>query len=331
MKRFVLKTLLFIIPLLLLLLNYMILSLLREQSGDLGRVGRVFFDKNYHENLNINDTALVSDVDIEYINDSSEIICFGDSFSNLHPYRYQDAIAQLLNKTVYNITYNLRYSPEDAALSFLTYAPQEKMPQIIIIESIERSMIPRLAWLNFNNIPSLDLFYVGPKHSTKPPRKDYDEEILTYYQHLVFNIPQIIISSLDNHYFTLTKNSDRLYSFFEDTLHYSTELQQDAIRNISRLNRLAEQRGVKLFYLAIPNKSSVYANHSVGNHPFFIPLDNPAIFDTMPYAYTPLSFLRQQADDGVLDIYYADDTHWSPKTAKLVGTALAEIIQKQHK
>lgn len=327
MKKFVLRTLLFSIPLLLLVANFIFLSCKKEQTGDLAKIGHVFFDNNYHERLtNILDSSFVSDVDFAELPDSSIILCFGDSFSNRRPYRFQNAVGQQLNSKVYNVLYNLDYCPEDAALSFLTFAPQEKMPQIIIVESVERYMIPRLYWLNFNDTPSLECFYTGKKHSTSAPKKNYDEEFFNYYQRLTNSEPQIIVSQLDKHCFSLTDNSQKLYSFFEDTIHYTLEQQQGSIENIGRLHKLAKARNVSLFYLAIPNKSTVYAKHVVGRHQFFTPLDNPDLFDTMPYVFTPLEMLRQQVEEDSLDIYFADDTHWTPKTARKVGIKLSEII-----
>lgn len=57
-------------------------------------------------------------------------------------------------------------------------------------------------------------------------------------------------------------------------------------------------------------------------------LNNDSTFDTIPYVYNPLSKLRQLSDNGVKDIYYADDTHWTPATAQIIGKQLTSIITK---
>ena len=49
MKKFVISILLFFLPIILLVANYLTLSSVRECSGDLGKMAKFFFEKGYHE------------------------------------------------------------------------------------------------------------------------------------------------------------------------------------------------------------------------------------------------------------------------------------------
>lgn len=331
MRNFVVKTLLFSIPLILLFANYILLDCFRDREGDIARMDYIFFEKGYHDRLNDFGTSYhVSNIEIDSIPDSCDVLCFGDSFSDKHPYRYQEPIGVCLNTNILNVLYNKDYSPDDAALSFLSYAPQEKLPKLMIVENIERAMTPWLCWLNFDNPPSLEAMARGKKHSSSSPRKHLDEEMLSYYQRLTVNEPKSIRSCLDKPLFSEKFNPDYLYSYYEDTIHYTDIQLKEATRNISRLHELAARRNVKLVFLAIPNKSTLYANHIIDNHYFYTPLDETTLFDTMPFVYNALPLLRRLADGGTLDIFYSDDTHWTPKTAHAVGIALSETIQKNN-
>lgn len=331
MKSFVVKTLLFSTPVILLLVNFILLDCVRDREGDIARMDYIFFEKGYHDRLKDFDTSYhVFNIEIDSIPDSCDVLCFGDSFSGLSPYRYQEPIGISLNTTILNVLYNKDYSPDDAALSFLTYASQNKLPKLIIVENIERAMVPWLYWLNFDNPTSLDAMSRGKKHSSSSPRKHLDEEMLNYYQRLTVNEPKSIRSCLDEPFFSEMYHPEYLYSYYEDTIHYTDIMLNDAVKNICRLHQLAAQRNVKLVFLAVPNKSTLYANHIIDNKVFFTPLDDTTLFDTMPFAYNALPLLRQLSDNDTLDIFFADDTHWTPKTAQAVGLALSEIIRENN-
>ncbi|MBP5189616.1 MAG: hypothetical protein J6031_01720, partial [Bacteroidales bacterium] len=51
--------------------------------------------------------------------------------------------------------------------------------------------------------------------------------------------------------------------------------------------------------------------------------------DTLHFFFNPTHTLRSLYKNGENDIYYADDTHWTPKTARIVGKELTAFILKQ--
>lgn len=331
MKKFVITVCLFFLPVLLLVVNYSLLSITRERSGDLSKMAKVFFEKGYHNRFDITpDSVMIQDIEISELPDSSVIICFGDSFSNRRPYCYLQPVAEYYRKTIVNALYNLDCNPFEAALGFITKAPQSKLPKIMIVECVERNSIPCLYWLDTANPPTMEYLKKGKKHSTSTQKKAFDKEIMSYYQfRLGITDNNTIKTKLNRPYFTARNDGDNLYSYYEDTIHYSKEYIAGAIQKMSQLHQLASEHNITLVYMIAPNKSTLYAPYSVDNNNFFTILENGSPFDTIPYVYNPMKTLRPLADKGNKDIYYADDTHWTPATAKIVGEELTNIILKQ--
>ena len=329
MKKFVISILLFFLPIILLVANYLTLSSVRECSGDLGKMAKFFFEKGYHEKFSITpDSVKVQDIEIKNLPNSPKILCFGDSFSNKRPLCFLQPVAEHFGTNIINVLYNLNFSPEDAAIGFLSNAPLSQMPEIMIVECVERYCIPKLYWLDTDNPPSLEQLQKGKKHSTSTQKKSIDKEILLYYQYRLGKENNTICTRLDRQCFTAEGNEEELFSYYEDTVHYSDEYISGAAQKLEKLHQLATVRNVTLIYMIAPNKSTLYTPYCIGPTNFFSILNNNTTFDTIPYVFNPLSKLRQFADNGVKDIYYADDTHWTPATAQIIGTQLTSKIIK---
>lgn len=328
MKKFVLSVLLFFLPVLLLVINYLLLTINRQCSGDLGKMAKVFFEKGYHDSFDVTpDSVMVQDIDISDLPDSTFIMCFGDSFSNQRPYCYLQPVAEHFGTPVVNVLYNLECGPEEAALGFIANAPESKMPEIMIVECVERYCVPILFWLDTSNPKSLIQLQKGKKHSTSTQKKSLDKEIVSYYQYrLGVESNNTVVSKLNRQCFTAKGDEDNLYSYNEDTAHYSEEYIAGAIKKLQQLHHLATKRNIKLIYMVAPNKSTLYAPYTTEPNNFFCLLNEKSPFDTLPYVYNPMQTLRPLAEKGVKDIYYADDTHWTPTTAKLAGEELTKQI-----
>lgn len=330
MKRFVLKVLLFSMPILVPGIFYFVLFLTRENSGDIGSMAKIFFEKGYHNKLDIDpDPLFAQDIEIQDLPDSSTILCFGDSFSAQRPFPYLQPLGEYCNKKITNVLYNVDISPEDAALGFLANAPQAKMPKIIIVESIERSVAARLFWIDTSYPLSMEQIQKGKKHRSGTPKKSFCKELTLFYKFRLGWDNKIVSVKLNKPCFSSKGNECKLYSYYEDTIHYSKEFIDSAANKLCQLRRIAQKRNIELIYIAVPNKSTLYAPYSDNRNKYFTIEDNPA-FDTLPFYFNPIKILRELDEKGEKDIYYSDDTHWTPKTAKTVGEALIDKIIKQY-
>ena len=301
-----------------------------DQSGDLGFLDKTFFEKGYHDKqLFFPDSIFFEDVDFSEIPDSTFIICFGDSFSKSRPYPFQQSMGEQFKTRIINVLYNLDYYPEDVAVAFLSNAPQNKMPQYLIVESVERECVPRLYNLDFVTPVSLVKLHEGKKNIGSAPKTKLDREISEYYKKKLGMNCYSVKSYLNRPMFSNKSGENVLLSYSGDTVHFSADYLSGAIKKLEKLHQLAKKRNVKLIYMIAPNKSTLYNPYCIDENNFFIVLNTKSQFDTLPYVYNPLRILRPLAEKGVKDIYYADDTHWTPTTAKIVGEGLANIILKQ--
>ena len=331
MKRFSRRVFAFSIPLLIPVFIYLFLTITREISGDIGKMSKIFFEKGYHDKLAIvPDSLFVKNVEIEDIPDSAAILCFGDSFSAQRPYPYLQPVGEYFNETVLNVLYNLDYAPEEAALAFLASAPQSKMPRIMIVESVERSCCPRLFWLDTTNCHFLDQLQKGKKHSSSTSKKSFEKEFISFCQYRLGWDDGTISAKTNKLCFTSKGNEDELFSYYEDTIHYPDEFIVAAAEKLQQLHQFAKNRNVELVYVVATNKSTLYAPYT-NNENLYFTIENRVAFDTLPFCFNPTNIIRQLDQSGEKDIYYCDDTHWTPKTAKIVGEKLTEKIIKTNR
>ncbi len=329
MKRFSLRVLLFFVPILIPVANYLALASTKECVGDISRMAKYFFEKGYHNKLDIKpDSLFVQDLEIQDIPDSSTILCFGDSFSSQRPYPYLQPLGEYFNKTIINVLYNVDNAPEEAALGFLANASTSKLPEILIVESIERSCNARLFWIDTTSPLTLEQLQKGKKHKTSTQKKSIDKEITLFYQYRLGKDNATVFTKLNKACFTSKNNEDELYSYYEDTIHYSNQFCDSAANKLLQLFQFAKERNVILFYVVAPSKSTIYTQYINQRNKFFT-IEDKLAFDTLPFFFNPTHTLRSLDKNGEKDIYYADDTHWTPKTAKIVGKELTAFILKQ--
>ena len=328
MKRFIFKLLLFSIPFIALLLNYLLITITRECRGDLAKLELMYIEKGYYDKQTSSyDTNSALDVEIGELPDSAKVLVFGDSFANRKPCRYQQTIGEKNSDTVINVRYNLEFSPEDAALTFLQYSSQEKMPKAIVVESVERYCINRLCGMRTDSPIPFDKMTQGKKRYGDRKHKNIAEEAAKYYRKkLGIGESQVITTPLNQNLFSANGYENVLISFYEDTNTVSDEKIILAINKLDTLHRLADSRNVKLIYFIPPNKSTVYHPYLTEKRNFTILVDNDSPFDTINYVYSPIDVLRTRVESGYKDVYYLDDTHWTPVTSHIAGQKLRELL-----
>lgn len=332
MKKIVIRLIIFLIPFVLLATNYLLIIHTKERSGDLGRVGNRYFEKGYHAKLSpVIEEKYVKDIPVDSLPDSIYILCVGDSFSNklLSVQRWNEYAGEKLNQQIVNIPPS-NLSPANIILSYLSLCPDDRLPEIIIMETIEREAIPILSSLDFNNPENLDSIKYMPEDVFGIPPYSYRNAIEYYQRKLGMNL-HLVYSDLKEPVFSAKGDESKLICYYQDTTHFSNKQVQMAYDKLEQLHNLAERRGVQLFYLICPNKSNVYWPYINENDKrmYYNVLDRTSTFDTIPYVYSPLKMLRGIVSQGEKDVFYCDDTHWPPKTAKIVGEEMADFILKQ--
>lgn len=263
--------------------------------------------------------------------DDDEIVIFGDSFSAQYDRiwpncRWHQFMGGLLGKRTVSVVNNFR--PVEEYLSALKKCPGT-LGDTVIIESVERELIGRLCYINFDNIYEPTSVTTEP-NSPGPLRgkwRSIKTKPLEYYQrHLGFD-RLVLTKNIDKPLFS--SHERKLYFYTGDTVIQSDWEIATAAKNLKILDSLSKAYGITLVFVAIPNKLTAYRNHVIGNQTPFSILESPCYFDNLPCFINTLPVIDSLIKEGVVDVYLPDDTHFSAPTAKAIGEYVARRLTSQ--
>lgn len=329
MRRFIIKT--FIISLLFILgLLYFHFTFWIQPRcvRDLSRMGVIFMPESYKwcvDTLPVNHITTIPEYTGNQDSDSI-ILTIGDSFSQQGIRGYQNYMAyQLPNYQILNIKRNGN-EPEEL---FVHYALTHRLPKIVIVQSVERSCINRLNKLTFSTLEQEPGPYQGGA-----TRKTYLETVQSFYKCKLDIDNPVGHAKLKKPLFSCTKHQQDLFfvnsKADSDIREFSIEDIRLAQLKLDSLFMFAEEHGIELYYLVAMDKYDAYQDKIIDNpYPTKIILDSlSAPFMTNRHFVNPKVLIKPYIDAGELDMYYCDDTHWSTKSAKLVGEELARRISQ---
>lgn len=314
-------------------LLYYIFFLYPNMSGEMGFVGQIPFGRQYMDSIKqIYDPQKFR---VYHLNDgdsvTSKILVFGDSFSHFKKYGYSQVIGETFDVDIQDIS--TTSSPEQ---SFIQYAKNGLIPRgtIVIIESVERNFVGRLKAIKLdeNYIPKIRGEQVLMSDMEESPRVSLSSA-LNYIRRRL-GIKQYVLSysttvdlfshsSFHNKLFIF--NSQNRWDYDGDLLFLDDEnMDYSAIyENLYTLYSIAESHQIHLVYLVAADKYDVYEPFITSNHP-----TNPTLNDlpTESWIINTKPLLQEAAYNGIKDVYYINDTHWSPIGAKIVGEEVAKRI-----
>jgi len=348
MKKFYLKSLLFVIPFFAL---YVFEQLYFSEEGDLLRVGYVAHRSNYREvfkqpfNRPIHYTNF-TDIDRTTKNKYTALIV-GDSFSGGGPWSYVNYLSE--NDSITALHFDLiPYNNPLKALYGLLNGDLLKNTtfDFIILESAEKKIVHR--------VKAIDSTFTIPNNSLDSMiERSRVQKIINNEQNDIFFSDRIIKFSLYNLLYLLKDDAyfspayrvelkEKLFSNEKNELllgeadfgALKKNNDIEAVQNLNKvLNHLAKkckENGVKLIVLPGPDKLGMYYEYIVDNHHY----PRPLFFEhlgKMPkdYIYVNSKQILEKAIKHKNDIYFYDDTHWSPFATKLIAEELAEIMMSR--
>lgn len=335
MKRFMIKFYA-MMAIILGVIGYYVWFVQPELSGDMGRIGRIPFGKEYnarlekiYQNVPIRMHVIREDEEI-----ADSIITIGDSFSlQFRALGYNNFLANSLGVSVSNITRDSYHRPEE---SFIRLVNNHKIPKgsIVIVESVERGCIIRL---NDMNLETENLTSKSEVNNGDVKLSVLDETIAWLRLYLgIKNSIRMYKTSRD--LFTHKTRHNELYIYDsrwdgDGDLRFVDNANESAIMkawsNLYLLHKFAEEHGVTLIYMIAADKYDVYEPFIKEEH-----VKNPTL-DKLPeedWIVNSKEILQKKAYDGVQDLYYINDTHWSPVGAQIIGEEIAKRVQNvQHK
>ena len=211
----------------------------------------------------------------------------------------------------------------DAYISTLVLHP-ERLSDTVIVESVERELVNRLCWIDFDNVEELHQERPGRTPSTLRGwwRKNRMKPVEYYQRKVGINVP-VLKATLKEPVFSC--RPDKLFYYADDTIQHSDWEIQTASANLQRLDSLSRAYGKTLFLVAIPDKYTAY-HHLIDGADNSPRLLEDCPFDTLPCFINTLPAIRAEIEKGVADVYLPDDTHFSIPTAKATGEYVANQI-----
>ncbi|ELM3650842.1 hypothetical protein RYR30_002052 [Flavobacterium psychrophilum] len=350
MKKFLYKTAVFVVPFLLIFL--LSFKYYTDTKGDLLRLGFIADIYNYDFNKvfkkemarKINYTVF-SELNLKKQNNFT-VFAIGDSFSEQGAAGYQNYLAN--NSTIKVLHYDrfLHENPIETVTGFLNGNVLDNIKvDYIILQSVERGFVERALVFNKKiKITNDSLTTLIKKHKEKLREvvKGKTKDKFFSRETLRFPLNAICYNFDDNAYLSTVyqvKTKNNLFSTNNHNLLFYTEDYEflktnNDVKKINilnnELNTLAKRlknKGIKLIVLPCPDKLDFYYDEIISKDKYA----KPIFFDCLKnlnkeYIYIDAKKVLQEKAKNKKDVYFYDDTHWSPIAAKIIGSKLDEII-----
>jgi len=351
MKKLLYKTALFVIPF------FLVFSFSYEyynsEKGDLLRLGYVpdFYNYNSKEIFK-NEIrrkikyTLFSEMNLKKKN-TFTVFTIGDSFSEQGMISYQNYLADNSSIKVLHYDRFLHENPIETINGFLNGNVLDYIKvDYIILQSVERIFVNRGIAFNkkckINNDSLTSLIHKEKEKRVKVVKEKTKDKFFNRGT-LNFLLKSICYNFDDNAYSSevyqvttkqnLFSTNNHKLLFLEDdykVLEVNNNLSNIKILNdeLNILSKRLKERGIKLIVLPSPDKLDFFYDEIVNKNQY----TRPIFFETLislekKYTYIDSKKLIQEKTKNKIDVYFYDDTHWSPIASKIIAAKLKEIIK----
>ncbi len=320
-------------------------------KGDLIRVGYIMDSGDYRSIFNKDFKQKHYYTPIAEVNlDAPKkftILTIGDSFTGQKGLGYKNYLAQKPNISVLNLDYYLCKNPIQTAYGIANGDLLNTIKvDYIVVQSVEREIVNRLKNLDVNekvNIESIKKLIKKYKY------KNIDSTKINKFsanRMIKFPIRNICYFFDDNAFYSETfqvKTSKKLFSKDKHNLLFSNEdlknlKMNNDVKAASKLNDVFNDlskrlslRGIKLIVLPSADKFDFYYDYIAENKKYNKPLFFNH-FDTLPknYFYINSKKILTPYLKNKKDLYFYDDTHWSPISDKIFANELYSVMSQKH-
>lgn len=351
MKKFILKTLWFVVPILLLhLFTFVYYS--TAESPDLLRLGYIIdFYPNYYKTTfsktleqKINYT-LVSEKPIQR---KFNVMTIGDSFSEQFGYGYKNYLSKNEASKVLHLD---RFLANNQIETLYQLAQGDFFEQYeveyVMLQNIERNFITNIEDINLKKKLTIDELNVL---IAKKPQNETRSTGFKFPSNTVLKFPFYTVqyclketylfegtvykTALSKHFFSV--DNKELLFYYNDVVSAKKNNIEDNVRQLNTilndLNALLKKKNVKLIVLPAPDKYDLYYEYIVDKSK----LPKPMFFEhlkKMPkdYIYVDSKSVLSAAlaNNRQKDIYFYNDTHWSPWASQLIASSIEKTILAQ--
>ncbi len=346
MKKFIITILWFIVPILALYLFTFIFY--NPNKGDLLRIGYII--DLYPSYRDIFKDEFGSKLKFSKMSEKKEtrkfkVLTIGDSFSEQNNYSYQNYLAKNNIETLH-IEKFLHENQTQTLYSFLNgdFFDQYSF-DFIVLQFVERYSVGMVE--NIDTAKVLTSEELG--NLVNKPRA---EEIynLKFPSDSVLKFPYYTLQHYLNKDYVFegktykTQITQDLFSvgnkellfYFDDIVSVNKNSDENKVRKLNAvfndLSNLLKKKGIKLIVLPSPDKYDIYyefiLNKSKYPKPIFFEL-----FDKLnkEYTYIDSKQILTNALSVKKDIYFYDDSHWSPWASQIIAGAISKEIKLQER
>lgn len=331
------------IPFAIMAINYILFF--HKSEGNLSRLGKINFKKEYRAKFkdDFNKPKSYFDLVPQDLKNHKriDILTLGDSFSAEQIIGYQNYMANVEDWKIYNL--NREYYPNGNQIQ-MAFAMEngglfEAMHvKYVILQVVENRFAEKGSKIDPDLKISSDYFklskiYVGdPKTSDLYLLKDifrYSFYNLFYTFNKKGLISPVYKMPLDKDFFSSTEKDLLFYKNDIDHLSYNTPSQIINLNNqLNELSNRLENKGISLIVLPAPDKYDIYQDFITDNP---LPKNNFfPIFNELRKSYVYINskkIISNYIKKGEKDVYFADDTHWSPIGSKIIAQAIINRIK----
>lgn len=354
MKRFIIKTIIMVIPVVCVILYYSIV-IESHRNGDLGKLGFIAFDDEYESlisQITMDSLYVINVDDLEQIDCDSAILTIGDSFSQQGVGGYQNYLATLYpGWKIYN------FKPAEGAGDkyqiYIDMLIEDKpLPRIVILESVERELANNLSNMRFY-IQTKGNDKIGTEEKTNydldSKYKKYElckltkfikekkEELKTeflYTQEFVkkyLDIDNPVKKlKLNSKFFSCKGSEDDLFFYYYDLNNVAEEMYRESWLKLDTLLSITEQKGICFIYLVASDKYDLYKDFTIydkykvnGQLNYYDKYNSNIKFMNCK------NILYPHIKRGEKDIYKCNDSHWSPIASRYIANEIKRRIELQ--
>lgn len=350
MKKFILNTCLFVVPFVALYGFNLIIYDQRGAEGDLARMG--YFYTNVSPSSSINQRfnlpqlyTLLSEINLDSPQIKTDVMTIGDSFSEQGALGYKNFLADLGVSVVHVDREISGGNPIQTLVSLINSGLFDKLkPKYVVLQSIERDFNSRTGGIDFNaQIPTN--FY-KPQHSSSDTVAAHNPaKNLQFFSDATLKMPLnnflylfIAKPPTSNTYKVKTIDSGLFSNNPDHLLFYKNDLRKldakndssrtiNSIKVLNQVNELLASKNIGLIVLVSPDKYDVYYPYienkdSYREPTFFATYENAEKKYHNIDSYSILSSKLKEEKD----VYYYDDTHWSPKGAQIIAQEIYDVM-----
>lgn len=350
MKKLIIKTSFFVIPFLLLFVVTQ--SFHKKDKGDLLRLGYIYDTNNYDVKVlfkkyfdRTKDYKQVSEINLDTIN-TYDFVSIGDSFSTQGPIGYQNCMVHNTNIKLLDIDRDLYDSPLQGLYDLINggFFDNNKT-KYVILQNVERGFVERgksISKTNKFTIDSLKQIFIKKnkeklekEHEKKPKDQFFSKENIRFVMYNFNYLYDDNANVSQTYKVNTTKNlfsvSDHKLLFFEDDVKVLNSnndklLIENLNNELNVLSDILTKMNIQLIVLPSPDKYDIYYDYIVNKEKY----EKPIFFDHFNtlkkrYLYINSKEILAKAIKSKEDVYFYDDTHWSPIASELIADEILRI------